>query len=121
MSKKAFFEENGWSIVNLLNDTIVFKLSLECIKSFCSCSLNEISTISLNEDKANAHADMPVWRYVSVCCTDISAGLWSYGQRATALSGRGSFAFIVQGCREPRLGKCNDLRPFFLYSQKSAK
>ena len=42
LSKKAFFEENGWSIVNLLNDVIVFKLSLMYIKSFCSCSLNEI-------------------------------------------------------------------------------
>jgi len=45
------------------------------------------------------------------------AGLWSHRPRATALSGRGSFAFIVQGLAEPRLGKCNDSRPF-LYSCK---
>ena len=106
--------------VNFLYGLTDFMLFLKSIKSFCSCSLNEISTISMNENKANAHAGMLYLRYVSVCCADSSVGLWSYGQRATALSGRGSFAFIVQGCREPRLGKCNDLRPF-LYSQKSAK
>lgn len=29
--------------------------------------------------------------------------------------GRGSFAFIVQGIAEPRLGKCNDSRPFCIH------
>ena len=29
------------------------------VKEFSSCSLNEISTISRHEDKANAHAGMP--------------------------------------------------------------
>ena len=38
-------------------------------------------------------------------------------QGATALLGRGSFAFIVQGNAEPRLGKCNDSR-LFLYPCK---
>ncbi len=26
-------------------------------REFCSCSLSEISTVSLNEDEANAHVD----------------------------------------------------------------
>ena len=46
---------------------------------------------------------------------------WSvFGRRprATARLGRGSFAFIVLGIREPRFGKCNDLR-LFLFPYKN--
>ena len=41
-------------------------------------------------------------------------------QGATALSGRGSFAFIEQGNAEPRLGKCNDSR-LFCFSEINAR
>ena len=36
---------------------------------------------------------------------------------SVALSGRGSFAFIVLGNAEPRLGKRNDLRLFFIQNR----
>ena len=52
-------------------------------KSFCSCSHSEISKFHLHEDKASAHAG------ISFC------GVSRFAVLATALWGRGSFAFIV--------------------------
>ena len=62
-------------------------LYLERNREFCSCSQSEICKFQLHENKANAHAGMPFLRYTSVCCIDFLVGLWSYGQRATALFG----------------------------------
>ena len=59
----------------------VFSVYLER-KEFSSCSLSEISTISITESKANAHAGMPF------------CGVLQFAVQATALLGRGSFAFI---------------------------
>ena len=79
---------------------------------FCFCPQSEISTISLDESKANAHAGMPFLRYVSVCYAGFLAGLWSYDQGQQPVWGVGRLRLSSRGSREPHFDKCNDLRLF---------
>jgi len=47
----------------------------------------------------------------------LMVGLWSYGQGQQPFGGVGRLYLSSRGSREPRLGKCNDLR-LFLYLYK---
>ena len=82
---------------------------MDILKSFCSCSLVEISKFHLYGNKANAHANAFITLPLAVCFGVLRQTAFC---GFVARLGRGSFAFIVQGNAEPRLGKCNDLRPF---------
>ena len=58
-----------------------------------------------------------ILRCASVCRVSCLADLWPHKPTTTARLGRGSFAFIVQGCREPRLDRCIDLRLFVFQTE----
>jgi hypothetical protein len=89
----------------------LFKLFLESKKEFSSCSLDEMCKFLIDEDKANAHAGMP---FCGISRFVVPIFLLAL---ATALLGRGSFAFIVYRHAQPHLGKCNDSRPFFIHTK----
>ena len=69
-------------------------------REFSSCSQSEMCKFQIDEDKADTHAGMPFF------------GVPQFAVQATALLGRGSFAFIVYRHAQPHFGKCNDLRLF---------
>ena len=67
----------------------------------------------------NAHAGMPFcgrFQFAIPATQPVFGRCWP---RATALSGRGSFAFIVYGHAQPRLGKCSDSRPFCICAKST--
>ncbi|MBQ7540325.1 MAG: hypothetical protein IJT13_04295, partial [Bacteroidaceae bacterium] len=67
---------------------LLYMLFLKGKKEFSSCSLHEICKFLFTENKANAHAGMP---FGGISQFVVSA---SWLILATALSGRGSFAFV---------------------------
>jgi len=86
-----FYGPKGWLKRACSTDLSIFKLFLDGNKEFSSCSHLEICKFHFTEDKANAHADMPF------------CGVSQFAVQATALLGRGSFAFIGKRlCRAPR-------------------
>ena len=78
--KKRLFSEKKEFFCTFVRFLDYFMLFLARNREFSSCPLYEISTISLNEDKANAHAGMPFCGVSRFVVTGFSTGSWSYGQ-----------------------------------------
>ena len=110
--KKHLFSEKKEFFCTFVRFLDYFMLFLARNREFSSCPPCEISTISLNEDKANAHAGMPFCSVSRFVVTGFSTGLWSSDQGQQPVWGVGRLRLSFRGSREPRMDKCNDLRLF---------
>ena len=71
----------------------------------------------MTEDKANAHAGMPFCGVSQFCYIGSLAGIWLYSLGNSPLGAWVVCVYQSVACLEPRLDKCDDLRPF-LYPLK---
>ena len=119
LSKLSFlldFHEKMGPFVNFLCNFPFYKLFLKSKRVLLLFSKRnlQISLVRGQGERSRRHA---VFTGCLGLLYRLLAGLWSHRPRATALLGRGSFAFIVQGLAEPRLGKCNDSRLFCIHTK----
>ena len=96
--------------VNFLSGGLSFKLFLESKKEFSSCSQGEICKFQRTRTRRTLTQVCRFSAYLGLSCQPLG---WLL---TTALSGRGSFAFIVLRHAEPHLGKCNDSRLFCFHT-----